>query len=170
ERFGVGLVAREGEADPVGALEQLDELSPGGDLAVAMAVGRLLLGAADTEAAAPVLDRLEQLGGAADQVARAERFRLARFVERDAQAAVAAAARWNEVEGDAGGPAAAASGLEWLAAAFAADDRGAEVQAREALARSQRGDVAVATAITAAAVRMVHQPGRSQALIDSDAL
>jgi cellulose synthase operon protein C len=172
ERFGVGVFARDGEADPLGALEQLDELSPSGDVALAAALGRLLLGASDAEAMAPALRTLEELGGAAERVAQAERFRLARFVDRDAQGAVAAAERWSAVEGTgtASGAGMLGSGLEWLAAAFAADDRDGEIKAREALAKALRGDFAVSAAVSAAAVRMIHQPGRSQALLEVDAL
>ncbi|MEM6787291.1 MAG: hypothetical protein AAF715_07195 [Myxococcota bacterium] len=158
ERFGLGLAARDGGFDPLGALDRLDELSPGTALTTASMLGRLLLGAEGEDG----MERLAGRGGIAPALARAEQFRLARFVERDASASVVAGRQWH------GAAPHMASALEWLAAAFAADDADAEVAAREALSALLDGQTAVAAATSASVVRMLRHPERNQPLFDSD--
>lgn len=159
ERFGIGLAARDGQADPIGALDRLDELAPGGDVAMAAVLARLITGAEADRA----LEQLADLDGAAPAIARAEQFRLARFVHRDAVGSVEAARQWHEVAPNL------TSALEWLAAAFAADDRDGEIAARDAIAAQMSGPDAVAAASSAAVVRMLRNPSRTQPLIDVEA-
>src|SRR5690606_28447144 len=89
------------------------------------------------------LEQIEQLGGAATNVARAERFRISRFIERDMAKTLGAAREWSDSDQSV------AAAVEWLAAAYAADDRDEEVDARLALAERLGGTHAVAVATSA---------------------
>lgn len=165
ERFGLGVAARDGGTAPDAALEQLEELAPGGDLAVAVWLGRLLWSAAGgpaTEAVQAALAGLAELDGAARVLVHGERFRIARFEERDGAAAVRAAQAW--AENDPG----VASATEWLAAALAADDRAAEIAARRALAAHLSGAAQAAVEASAATAALVDQPALPQPLHSRD--
>ncbi len=161
ERFGLGVATRDGETDARVALEQLEELDPGGDIAIAAALAALLHSGTDSDGLTRALEQVELLGGAASMVARAEQFRLARFEERDADSALRAARQWAEAEPSAH------TCLEWLAAAFAADDRDEEIAARAALADHLEGDAAATLLASAAMVRLLHQPTEQQPLLRS---
>ncbi len=162
ERFGLAVADREANGRARAAIEQLEELNAGGDVALAAAVARLVW-PTDEAGALLALEQIEQLGGAATTVARAERFRIARFIDRDMSATLDTAREWSEAE-----PTVSAA-VEWLAAAYAADDRDEEVEARMAVAERLPTSGAVGAMASAAVVRMLHQPGRSQPLLKSDA-
>ena len=163
ERLGLGFANRDGDPDVRAALEMLEELNPGGDIALATALARVLHSAGDPSAVHLALSQVEQLGGAAATVARAERFRMARFEERDALSTLQAAEEWADADGTL------PSALEWLAATQAADRREAEISAREAVASSLSGGAAVEASASAAIVRMLHEQGRSQQLLRAPA-
>jgi tetratricopeptide (TPR) repeat protein len=162
ERFGLGVATRDGQGDATAALEQLEDLNPGGDIALAGALARLIHGDGDGASLESALEQIEQLGGAATVVARAERFRMARFVDRDADAAVRAARDWVEAE-----PSVHAA-IEWLAAAYAADDRNAEIDARTVLAEQLDDTSAAAVKASAAVVQLLHRPSEQPEFIESD--
>jgi len=163
ERFGLGLAAKDGDVDAHGALERLEELSPGGDIGAATALARVLwsVESSDREQVDAALEQLEELGGAARAVARAERYRFARFEERDALSALRAAAGWASSEPSL------PSTLEWLGAAMAADDRTAEAEARQGVAAQLTGDASVAALASAVATSLIDQPGLPQPFLES---
>jgi tetratricopeptide (TPR) repeat protein len=151
ERFGIAVASGDRNGGASAALEHLDELEAGGDLAVAGALGRLLVGG-EPALIERALDRLEELGGAAASLVRAERYRQARFVARDGEAALRAARLWGEEDGSR------AALLEWLSAAYAADNREAEIDARRAFASQLEGELAIAIDASAALMDLVHRP------------
>lgn len=162
ERFGLGIAMREGDTDAWAALEQLEDLNPGGDLSDTAALARLLWidDDGDHQTTMTALDRVEGLGDDAVGVARAERFRHMRFVEKDEPRTLTAARAWAESEGSL------AATLEWLAAATRSSDRSAEVAARRMVASHlDGGDRALANA-TASAIELIEQPDRAQALLE----
>lgn len=160
ERFGLAVVDREANGRAQAAIEELEALNAGGDVALAAALARLVW-PTDEQGALAALELIDVLGGAATTVARAERFRISRFVERDMAQTLQAAREWAEVEPSL------APAIEWLAAAYAADDRDQEIDARIAIAERMSGEQAVSVGASAAAVRMLHRPGRSQPMLDS---
>ncbi|MEQ9317667.1 MAG: tetratricopeptide repeat protein, partial [Polyangiaceae bacterium] len=162
ERLGLAVKSGGGDADLVGALATLDDLNPGGDVALATALARVLVSGNDQEALDDALSQIEQLGGQATVVARAERYRVARFVERDAAATLEAAARWSEAEPSL------APALEWLASAQAGDDRDAEIAARSAVVDQLDGPSQVAAATGLALLRLIHHPAEQQELVKSE--
>ncbi len=161
ERFGLAVIDRETQGKAQAAIEELEALNAGGDIALAAALARLVW-PTDESGAFAALEQIEQLGGAATTVARAERFRLSRFVERDMATTLRSAREWSESE------ASLASAIEWLAAAHAANDRDEEIEARTAIAERIGDPDAVSAAASAAIVRLLHSPGRSQPLLSSD--
>ncbi len=165
ERLGLGFAAADGDADIAAALEELEELNPGGDVALATALGRIVLGGSvlgGSGHSAAAIAQLEPLGGAATAVAAAERFRTARFEERDPDTALAAARGWAEAEGKP------FAYLEWLGAAFAVDHRDEEIRARQALAGQL--DMASGTALAASAVLVsaLDRPSQTQSFMRGD--
>ena len=149
ERFGLGVLEKDSDADAWAALEQLDELEVDGDIALATALARLLWASesAEPRAFADALDRIEALGGGAARLVRAERFRRARYSETEPAVALAAARAWADDEP------ALHTALGWLSAAALANDRVAEVEARRAVARHLEGEPrvqALASAVTVA--------------------
>ncbi|MFO0589856.1 MAG: hypothetical protein U0441_20110 [Polyangiaceae bacterium] len=164
-RFGLEAAAREGEAgDAMTALETVEN-EGAADFEVAAALGRLLWGPA-LDARGQVdraLDRLEERGGDAVKIARAERFRLARTIDQDRAQAVATAASWAEADPSL------YSTLEWLGAAMAAEDREAEISARRAIAGLLDGEAAAAMEASATTVAMLDQPHVPQRFIQSPA-
>jgi tetratricopeptide (TPR) repeat protein len=159
ERFGLRVADRQEDGQARAAIEQLEDLNAGGDIALAAALARLLWPAGDEAGSARALELIEQLEGSALQVARGERFRVARFIERDATSALKSARDWAEVDDSV------AAALEWLAAAYASDDRDAEIDARVALSERVDGNLAASVASSAAVARLLHQPGRRQPLL-----
>lgn len=166
ERFGLEVALGGPDAEPADATTALETLEARswGDLAVAGALGRLTLPVAAEDRAAldTALDRLDALGGAAAQIAWAERFRTARTLDQDRAASVTAAARWADVDGGAHVAA------EWLAASFAAEDREAEIAARRRLAEAVDGDLAPALFSAAAAVSSLDHAGPHEPLVKRD--
>jgi len=153
ERLGIGLGARDAGGDVQAALERLEDLNPGGDIALAAAMARVLAPGGDEGQLRSALVLIDELGGAAATVAAAERFRVARFVERDGDAALRAARAWADADPSLH------SCLEWLAAAHAADDRDAEIEARTAFSEQLADDAGVAAAASTAVTRLLHEPG-----------
>jgi tetratricopeptide (TPR) repeat protein len=164
ERFGLEAGSHEG--DSVEALAALETLENDGsaDFEAAAALGRLIWGPALEQRGLVdrALDRLEERGGDAIKIARAERFRLARTIDQDRSQAVATAAAWSQAE-----PELYAS-LEWLGAAIAAEDREAEITARRAVAEHMSGDARAAMEASATAVAMLDQPHAPQRFIQGD--
>jgi tetratricopeptide (TPR) repeat protein len=164
ERFGLAMAMRDGDGEARAALEQLEEIHPGGDLTLAGGLARLAHETSDGGALSRALEQLETLGGSATQLARAERFRVVRFVERDADASLHAARDWAESD------ASVHACFEWLAAAHVADDRDAEIAARLALAEElPEGAARDAVVGSAAIAQLLHRPGDPPAPIDSRA-
>jgi len=161
ERFGLESAA----GDPVEALSALEALENGGeeDLAVASALARLLWPFALEQRSAVdgALERLEDRGGDAAAIARAERFRLARTMDQDRALAVSRAEAWHDAD-----PKLYAA-LEWIGAAIAAEDREAEAAARRAAATHLGGAAGAALEASAALVGMLDQPTMAQGFIQS---
>ncbi len=164
DRFGLGVATRDAEVDAWAALEQLEDLELEGDLALAVVLGRLFWSndAPDADTLGAALERIEQLGGAAGVIAAAERFRLARFVQRDAVDALEAATAWATREPELH------TALEWLGAAFAADDRNAEIEARRAVAAGLQGEAAVEARSAVVLASLVGNPGTTPPFLASD--
>ena len=164
ERFGLAVLEKGGEADAWAALEQLDELDAGGDIALATALARLLWASesADSAPFAAALDRIEPLGGGAAHLVRAERFRRARFSDADPETALAAAEAWADDEP------ALHTALAWLSAAAVAGDCAAEVDARRAVARHLEGESRMQALASAATVASLDGRGDAIALFDVD--
>ncbi len=135
---------------------------PGNDVALAAALARITWtpGHADRAAVDRALELLDATGGAGAAIARAERTRLAQRVDGDPTAAVAAAASWFEAE-----PTAAVA-LEWLGAAAAAEDRGAEVTARRYLGQLLGESAAGALEASAAVLAMLDRPTVDHPLVE----
>lgn len=164
ERFGLEAGAREGDqAEALAALEAVENAGAA-DFEVAAALGRLLWGPAQEQRdlVDRALDRLEERGGDALQIARAERFRLARTVDQDRAQAAAAAASWAEADG------ALHASLEWLGAAIAAEDHDAEIAARRAIARGLEGDAAAAMEASATAIALIDSPATPHRFLQAD--
>ncbi len=130
EQLGLALVERDGELDPAAVLGRLAATDPDGEIGDAAALGELLFAA--NAPASPELEtalaRLESHGGSARAVALAERFRRARFVERDPGLALAAARAWAREQESV------AAALAWLSAAREFGDATDELAARRLLA------------------------------------
>lgn len=158
-----------GDADDARAALEAAESSATDDLAVAAALGRLAwapLSPVDAddgrEPTAAALELLEAQGSDGARIARAERHRVARDVDRDASAALSTAEQWFDVE-----PTLPVS-LEWLGSALRAGDAGAEVRARDAMKHHLAGPAGAAMQASAAVVALFGQPGVLHPLIDSD--
>ncbi len=157
ERFGLelGWLGEGGEiGDALAALEAAEQAPPDGihdDLATAAALGRLVFpaGVDNREAVLIAADRLESRGADAAVLAAAERFRVARDVDGDPQAAAAAARAWVDVEPQ---PHVA---LEWMAAAMASEDQAAEMDARNALGEMLPGAPGESMRASAAMIAML---------------
>jgi hypothetical protein len=164
ERFGLGVLEKGGEADAWAALEQLDDLDPGGDIALATALARLLWASESIEDGpfATALERIEPLGGGAARLVRAERYRRARFLEDDAKTALGAARAWAKDEP------ALYTALAWLSAAAAAKDSASEVDARRAVARHLEGEPRVQVLASAAVVATVEGHADAIGIFDVD--
>jgi predicted Zn-dependent protease len=159
ERFGLESAA----GDPAEALTALEALesSAEGDLACAAALARLLWPSAleQRDAVDRALDLLEDRGGEAMALARAERFRLARTVDQDRSLAASRAAAWSEADPEL------YSALEWIGAAIAAEDRDAEVAARRAAASHFSGSARAAIEASASMVALLDQPLAAQGFV-----
>jgi tetratricopeptide (TPR) repeat protein len=162
ERFGLEAVSGDGH-DAVGMLETLENEGTG-DLACAAALARLIFPSALAQrpGVERALDQLEDLGGDASIIARAERFRLARALDQDRVQAVSRGAAWAQAD-----PKLHAA-LEWIAAALAAEDREAEVAARRVAASHFEGAARAAVEASAAIVALLDQPTLAQGFIQSD--
>ncbi|MBK6518017.1 MAG: hypothetical protein IPM79_38120 [Polyangiaceae bacterium] len=167
ERFGLEVAWLHAGGDPgealaaVAAAEQAEQEPD--EITTAAALARVLWPTAfdEREPALVALEHLEQQGGDAALLARAERLRIARDVDRDPVAATVCGQQWAEVE-----PTIAVA-LEWLSAAMAAEDRAAEAQAREVLARGLEGAASEAMLASAAAVRLFGD-GAAQPLLEAE--
>ncbi len=159
ERFGLESAAGD-PAEALAALEAL-ESSAEGDLACAAALGRLLWPSAleQRDAVERALDLLEDRGGEAMALARAERFRLARTLDQDRSLAASRASAWSAADPEL------YSALEWIGAAIAAEDREAEVAARRAAASHFTGSARAAIEASAAMVALLDQPLIAQGFI-----
>jgi len=164
ERFGLGVATRDGDVDAWAALEQLEDMDLGDDIADAVAMARLVWidDRRDGDAVAAALGRIERWGEGASAVARAERYRQARFVERDASAVLRTAREWADTERSL------AACLEWVAAAIEMNDREAEVAARRWLSEVLQGEAAAVVRTDAATVALVAEPDRQHAMLDED--
>lgn len=181
ERFGLEVAfASDGGDD--GSLRDalaLAQREGTDDLGAAAALGRLLVigeGAlADPDAVERALDELESDGGAAANLAAAERFRLAHAVDHDAATAVERAAVWAASE-----PSLAAA-VEWVAATFGVGDRVGEAHARRAVAlrlgsaasssteeASAAESLQAAIEASAALVLAIDDPGGTHPFVDGE--
>lgn len=164
ERFGLEAGARDGDsAEALTALETIENNSAA-DFEIAASLARLLWGPALEQRGLVdrALDRLEERGGDALKIARAERFRLARTIDQDRAQAVSAAASWAEVDD------ALYATLEWLGAAIAAEDHEGEIAARRAIARQLEGDASAAMEASASAIALIDSPASPQRFIQAD--
>ncbi len=167
ERFALEIasIGRGGDADA--AREALDavEATATDDIAIAGALGRLVwdpvdaTGAGTPEATTSALDKLEAAGGDGSRVARAERARIARDVDGDLAASLAAVDEWVQVE-----PTAAVA-LEWLGAGVASRSADAEVGARRAFASHLGGSARASMDASASLVALLEQPGVLHSLL-----
>ncbi len=164
ERFGLEAGARDGDsAEALTALETIENAGAA-DFEIAASLARLLWGPALEQRGLVdrALDRLEERGGDALKIARAERFRLARTIDQDRAQAVSAAASWAEVDD------ALYATLEWLGAAIAAEDHEGEIAARRAIARQLEGDASAAMEASASAIALIDSPASPQRFIQAD--
>ena len=104
---------------------------------------------------------LEQQGGALQSIARAEALAQAR-ADGDVVARLRTARAWADAEPSA------YTAVEWLAAALAAEDRGAEVEARWALTQQLHGSARAAVQASAVTATLIDQPGTVQRLLAGD--
>ena len=167
ERFGLEAAgAGDGAGDPAEALAALEsaEAEASDDILVAASLGRVAWApAADQrDALEKALERLEETGPEASAIARGERFRFARAVDGDRAAAAARAAAWVDAE-----PRAFAA-IEWLGAAFGAEDRAAEVAARRLVAEKLEGDARSAMEASAAIVALLDDPAATPHFVAGD--
>lgn len=130
----------------------------GDDLAAAAALSRVLWPAAfeDRDAALGALDHLERQGGDAALLARAERLRIAREIDRDPATATLCARQWAEIE-----PSLHVA-LEVLASAISAEDRQAEAEARRMIGDGLTGAAAEAMHASATLVTWLEDPLAAQ--------
>ncbi|HEY4117352.1 MAG TPA: hypothetical protein VGM56_05830, partial [Byssovorax sp.] len=159
ERFG--LEAALGDADEaLAALEQVEK-EGSDDLAIGAALARILWprAAENRPQVDAALATLDECGGEASRVARAERLRLTRALDQDKAGAVERAAAWSEVEPTL--PVA----IEWLGAALAVGDREAEVAARRAAAAHFEGSGKAAVEASAALVGLLDRPTLAQPFV-----
>ncbi|MEZ4300209.1 MAG: hypothetical protein R3B70_35005 [Polyangiaceae bacterium] len=164
ERFGLEAGAREGdEAEALAALETIEN-DGAADLEVAAALGRLLWGPAVEQRGLldRALDRLEERGGDALKIARAERFRLARTIDQDRALAVSAAHAWAEADHEL------YATLEWLGAAIAAEDHDGEISARRAIGMQLEGEAGDAMEASATAIALINSPATPQRFVRGD--
>ncbi|MBK8251741.1 MAG: hypothetical protein IPK82_03625 [Polyangiaceae bacterium] len=165
ERFGVEASAAEGDQNE--ALTALETIENEGvaDFEVAAALARLLWGPAMDQRGLVdrALDRLEERGGEATKIARAERFRLARSIDQDRAQAVVTAAAWAEADESLHAT------LEWLGAAIAAEDHEAEIAARRTIAAQLGDEAGQAMEASATAIALIDSPASPQRFIVGDA-
>ncbi len=157
ERFALEVLGGGDESAAVAALESAEQAPAEGttrDLALAAALGRLLYApaTANRDLALAAVDLLESEGGEASLLARAERLRIARDIDQDAEAALACARHWSEAEPSVH------TALELLVAADHSADREAEMEALQLLASSLTGAAGEAMAASAAIVSMLDRP------------
>ena len=158
ERFGLEVAGTNEDAlgDPEEATTALEIVEGGAtdDIMVAASLARLVWSPAleQRSLAESALSHLEGAGREGIAIARAERFRMARTIEQDRAAAGEYAAAW------AVAAPALYTSLEWLGAALAAEDRGAEIEARRVVAKQLDGDARSAMEASAAIVAMLDQP------------
>lgn len=168
ERFALEVAWQGQGGEPAEAEQALEaaEASGAEDVAVAAALGRLIWagGLERRDMVERALDRLEDRGHEAMAIARAERVRLARDVDRDRRGAADAAKAWIAAEPTL--PVA----LEWLGASLAADDRDGDVAARRMIASQLGRDTEAASAMEASAaiVAMLDQPAALHRLVSGE--
>jgi tetratricopeptide (TPR) repeat protein len=162
ERFGLESAT----GDPVEALASLEavETDSDGDLAMAAALARILWPAAleQRPAVDRALDLLEERGGEALSLARAERYRLARTMDQDRSLAVARASAWASAD------LTLYAALEWLGAALAAEDREAEIAARRMAAIHFSGAAHAAVDASAAMGAILNVPPVAQGFVQGE--
>lgn len=165
ERFGLelSLGGEDSAADALAALETVEQRGYG-DMTVAAALGRIIVPAAseDRGALETALDQLDTLGGSASEVARAERFRVARDLDQDRAAAVSTVAQWADVDGSAH------VALEWLTASLLDDNREAEIAARRRLAETSEGPLAAPLFAASALVSALDHGGSHEPLVKAE--
>jgi tetratricopeptide (TPR) repeat protein len=162
ERFGLEIAAGDGD-DALQALEAV-ERTANGDLNTAGALARILWPAAlehkgEVDRA---LGDLEDLGGEARAIARAERFRLARSVDQDRALAVARARTWYDADRKL------YTALEWMGASIAAEDRDSESSSLRAASEHFTGEPQAALLAHASVVAMLDQPTVTHPLVQND--
>ncbi len=164
ERFGLGLATKGGELDAWAALEQLENLNTGGDIAAATALGRVLWrgDTPDQEAMDRALKQIELLGPVGETIAAAERYRLTRFVRREREHTLRAAKSWVECSGST------AAKMAWLGDAVSEQDARAEAEAWRSLAEDLTDRARVETLCVAASIDLVTRCGAKQDFIESD--
>jgi len=166
ERFGLEVAFGVDGGDSGEAHTALEAAQDAGtdDLEVAASLGRLLWAPATErrEWMERALARLEEHGEDATALARAERYRLARVVEKDVQSALDTARNWVVAEPSL--PAA----LEWMTSATAAGDREQEVAARRLVASHLPGEAKSAMQSSAAIVAMLDRPAEMHGLVDGE--
>ncbi|MBI4953226.1 MAG: hypothetical protein HY908_14430 [Myxococcales bacterium] len=163
ERLGLAFAEKRADEDVLGELDRLEQAGSG-DIALSGAVGRLLWwdGMTEREPLERATHTLEQQGGSLRAIARAEQLALAR-ADGAVVARLRTARAWAEAEPGAH------TALEWLAAAVAAEDRGAETEARWALMNQLEGSARAAIEASAVTATLVDQPGLTPGLLHGDA-
>jgi hypothetical protein len=159
ERFGLEATTGDPE-DATAALARLDK-DDGSVFGMAAALARVawVPGARDEEGTRAALDRIAATGEEGACFAAAERARIAR--ETNGGGAEAAQAWF-----DAGGGLEA--GIEWLAAAAAANDVQADVEARRALAEATEGETREALLASASMLEAVTRPNEIHPMLSGE--
>jgi tetratricopeptide (TPR) repeat protein len=171
ERFSLEIAWGKsgGDTDDARAALEAAEGAASDELAVAAALGRLIWAPVSEvdaddgrDATGRALDLLEAQGDDGARVARAERHRVARDVDRNPESSLATAERWFDVEPTL--PVA----LEWLGAAVRAGDLDSEAKARVAAQSHLADGGGAALRASAAIVALFGQPGALHPLLEGD--
>ena len=161
ERLGLALADSSSGPMVLTALSEIEREERHGDLALAVALVRLAWrgDSSGGEEQAHALERVAGAGEAGQLVAAAERFRVARFVERNGATALSSARAWAESERGLG------SALEWLSAALSQNDSEQEIAARQFVAEQFEGVAREQLLASAAMVRMAARPAERGELL-----
>ncbi|HPY18494.1 MAG TPA: tetratricopeptide repeat protein, partial [Polyangiaceae bacterium] len=163
ERFAVES-AEGGDDDQASAALDALERDALGEIGVAGWLGRLVHAPEfeDATARERAMGGLETLGLRASAVVAAERYRFARSVEKDRDAARDLAQAWAMADGGV------VPAIEWLVASCAAEDEASESSARRLLARHVEKETASALEASASLIDLTRStPSDSPPLLDS---
>lgn len=162
QRAALELAALRPDAGATTSLLQGAEQAEVSEVGVAAALARLLVGTTspDIDGLTRALDRLDVESEQAATVVSFERQRVAR-AGRDCAAACTAGRKL------ADSAACLPAALEWLGSAWAAEDRGADAEARRRVARYLPPESQAAVEASAAMVAFVDHPMGSHAFVDS---